>query len=55
MEIPKKIMDQIWEYCRLNKITDIEDFTIKMVKQGFNVEKFGSTPIAEILAKLKAD
>ena len=51
MEIPKNIMNQIWEYCRLNNITDIEDFTIKMVKQGFSVEKYGSTPIGSVSVK----
>jgi len=51
MEIPKDIMNQIWEYCRLNNITDIEDFTIKMVKQGFSVEKYGSTPIGSTSVK----
>lgn len=44
MEIPKKIKDDIWEYCRLNDIPNIDEFIIKMVKQGFNVEKFGATP-----------
>lgn len=44
MEIPKKIKDDIWEYCRLNDIPNIDDFILKMIKQGFNVEKFGATP-----------
>ena len=51
MEVPKNIMNQIWEYCRLNNITDIEEFTIKMVKQGFNVEKYGSTPFGGVSVK----
>jgi predicted RNase H-like nuclease (RuvC/YqgF family) len=44
MEIPKKVKDEIWEYCRLNDIPNIDDFIQKMVVQGFNVEKFGATP-----------
>ena len=45
MEIPKKLKDEIWEYCRLNDISNIEDFIIKMVRQGYTVEKFGATPL----------
>lgn len=44
MEVPKKIKDEIWEYCRLNDIPNIDDFIIKMVRQGFTVEKYGSSP-----------
>jgi hypothetical protein len=44
MEIPKLLKDEIWDYCRLNNITNIDDFTIKLVKQGFTIEKFGATP-----------
>lgn len=45
MEIPKKLKDEIWEYCRLNDIPNIDEFIIKMVRQGYTVEKFGATPI----------
>tara|TARA_R100000908_G_scaffold23482_1_gene9506 strand:+ start:13881 stop:14450 length:570 start_codon:yes stop_codon:yes gene_type:complete len=44
MELPKEIKDEIWEYCRVNEITNINEFTLKMVKNGFTSEKFGSTP-----------
>jgi len=44
MEIPKVIKDEIWEYCRINNITNVDEFTIKMIKQGFTVEKYGATP-----------
>jgi hypothetical protein len=44
MEIPKKLKDEIWEYCRLNDISNVDEFTIDMVQQGFTVEKFGATP-----------
>jgi len=44
MEIPKNINDDIWNYCRLNNITDINGFMLKMLMQGFNIEKYGSTP-----------
>ena len=44
MELPKDIKDEIWEYCRVNDITDLNNFITKMVKNGFTSEKFGSTP-----------
>lgn len=47
MEIPKKIKDEIWEYCRLNDIPNIDDFTLKMISQGFTVEKYGAAPTAK--------
>jgi hypothetical protein len=46
MQIPKVLNDEIWDYCRLNNITSIDDFTIKLVRQGFTIEKFGATPVA---------
>jgi len=51
MELPQKILDDVWEYCRLNKITDVDGFIIKMVKQGFTVEKYGATPSERIVEK----
>jgi hypothetical protein len=44
MEIPKTLKDEIWDYCRLNNVTNIDDFTMKLLKQGFTIEKFGATP-----------
>lgn len=54
MELPKQLKDEIWEYCRANDISNVDEFTINMVKQGFTSEKFGSTPWdkpAEIIEK----
>lgn len=47
MEIPKVIKDEIWEYCRVNNITNVDEFTLKLLKQGFTMEKFGATPTAK--------
>tara|TARA_R110000803_G_scaffold74903_3_gene139050 strand:+ start:37828 stop:38388 length:561 start_codon:yes stop_codon:yes gene_type:complete len=44
MELTKKLKDEIWEYCRLNDIPNINEFVIKMVTNGFTSEKYGSTP-----------
>ena len=46
MTIPKQLTDEIWEYCRVNNITAIDDFMLKCLKQGFTVEKYGATPQA---------
>jgi hypothetical protein len=57
MEIPKDIKDEIWEYCRLNDITDLNAFMIRMLRQGYNTEKYGTTPFkigqkeAEVIEK----
>ena len=53
MKIPKKLKEEIWEYCRLNNISNIDDFTIKMTQQGFTVEKFGATPFGEGVGEVK--
>ena len=45
MEIPKKLKDEIWEYCRMNDIPNIDEFIIKLLQQGYTVEKFGATPL----------
>jgi valyl-tRNA synthetase len=54
MEIPKILNNEIWDYCRINNITNIDDFTIKLVRQGFTVEKFGATPttIEKVVEKI---
>jgi hypothetical protein len=51
MEIPKELNNEIWEYCRANNITNIDDFTLKILKQGFTTEKFGSTPMIKTIEK----
>lgn len=51
MQIPKSLKDEIWDYCRLNDISNIEDFTLKLVKTGFTIEKFGATPTTKTIEK----
>ena len=52
MELPKDLKEELWDYCRLNGITNIDEFVIKMVRQGFTVEKFGATPNAKTIEKI---
>jgi hypothetical protein len=48
MELPTTLRDEIWDYCRANNISNIDDFVLKMVKQGFTMEKYGATPIPRV-------
>ncbi len=52
MEIPKELNNEIWEYCRSNNITNIDEFTLKLLKQGFTAEKFGATPTTKTIEKI---
>lgn len=52
MEIPKELNNEIWDYCRVNNITNIDDFTLKLLKQGFTSEKYGSTPMVTTKEKI---
>ena len=45
MEIPKDIKDEVWDYCRVNNITNVDQFILNCMKQGFAVEKYGTSPI----------
>ena len=51
MDLPKNLKDEIWDYCRVNNIPNIDEFTLKLVKQGFTVEKFGATPTTKVVEK----
>ena len=51
MDLPKNLKDEIWDYCRVNNISNIDEFTLKLVRQGFTVEKFGATPSTKIIEK----
>lgn len=44
MEVSKELNSEIWDYCRLNNITNIDEFMVKCLKQGFTAEKYGATP-----------
>jgi|688.fasta_scaffold32444_2 hypothetical protein len=45
MEIPYEIKEEILEYCRLNNIKETDKFIFKMIRQGYTVEKYGTSPI----------
>jgi len=53
MEIPKDIKDQVWDYCRANSITNVDQFLLDCLKQGFTVEKYGTSPISpQVIEKI---
>lgn len=45
MELPKELKKEIWDYCLANDITNIDEFIIKLTKQGFNSERYGNSPL----------
>lgn len=45
LDIPNDLNEEMWDYCRLNNVTDINTFALKLIKQGFTAEKYGSTPM----------
>ena len=34
VDVPQVLKDEIWDYCRVNDITNIDIFTINLIKQG---------------------
>ena len=43
-KLPEKLKENIEAYCRLNNVEDIESFTIKCVKDGLTLDKYGVAP-----------
>ena len=39
--ISEKYKDNIFEYCKLNNIENINDFVNSCFKQGFDIKKYG--------------
>lgn len=47
MEINKKLLKDITQYCNLNDIENIEEEINKYIQIGFNVIRFGTAPFQE--------
>jgi hypothetical protein len=41
IDIPKKLSDEITSFCKSNTIDNIDDFILKIIKKGFDLEKWG--------------
>lgn len=48
LELNDDLFNEINEYCKLNNIENVDKFTHKLIKTGFNIEKYGTTPIIPI-------
>jgi len=44
MDIPNDLNSEILLYCKLNDITNIDEFKIKLLRSGFLIEKYGVQP-----------
>ena len=53
MEIPNNILEEINLYCKVNNIDDIDKFVLKILRTGFNVEKYGLKPITKEKTEIK--
>ena len=47
IKINKKLSDEIQSYCNLNGITDVDGFVQKLIKKGFDTEKWGDLNVIE--------
>ena len=41
IKIPSKLSNEITDYCKVNNIGDVDDFILKVMKKGFDLEKWG--------------
>jgi DNA repair exonuclease SbcCD ATPase subunit len=45
LELKKDLYNEIFDYCRVNGVTQIDDFINDLIISGFNIEKYGNAPI----------
>jgi hypothetical protein len=55
INLSKKIEDDILEYCKLNEITDINNFIEKILRNGLNIEKYGNKPLLKSKNEVKVE
>lgn len=51
LNINKKLLDEIEQYCRLNEIIDADKFINDLIKDSFSLIKYGSKPDIQIREK----
>ena len=44
MEINKRLLKEITDYCAFNNIENIEEEINRLLRIGFNIQRFGQTP-----------
>lgn len=52
MEIKEKILKDIRLYCSINGIDDVEGFMERCLVQGFNIVRFGTSPMDNIARQM---
>ena len=50
MEIPKNVQEEIQYYCKINDIEDVDKFLMKILRNGFNLAKYGNGPKTIVIA-----
>ena len=45
IEIPQNVKEEFEQYCKLNEIKEIDDLAFRCFISGFNIEKYGPTPM----------
>ena len=54
IHIPKKLYEEIKEYCEYNNLEDITKEIVSYIQSGFNLVKYGNSPfIPQIKTKIK--
>lgn len=43
--LPRTLEDEIKKFCEINNITDYNDFFVSCIRNGFNIAKFGTSPM----------
>ena len=54
IEIPQNIKEEFEQYCKLNEIKEIDNLAFRCFISGFNIEKYGPTPMGhkEVIEKV---
>lgn len=55
MEIPSKIQKEIKDFCKTNNIEDIDKFLLKILRDGFNIAKYGNGPTNIVIQPKKEE
>lgn len=45
IEIPKNLEKEIKDFAKLNEVQDIDNFIIECLRDGFNIAKYGYSPV----------
>ena len=43
--LPRSLEDEIKKFCEVNGVTEYNDFFVSCIRNGFNIAKFGTSPM----------